>query len=133
MSVYARFAERDKRAEQYPMSPAMRAANADGRLFSSPEVFAARAFELFPRDKHIAPQGGLGAELADLIAPIERSDEAWTRLRGHVAGLPLLVPHTNAGPPQRAVVPRSVQEFYADDIALWAKVSSDFETVRERV
>ena len=128
MSVFARFAERALRTDaQYPMSPAMRAANADGQLFSSPEVFAARAFNDFPHDKHIAPQGGWGAELADLIAPLECSQSTWVLIRRNVPGLPDAVPHENRGSRLTHLAPAAVARFYASDIALWEKVSREFE------
>jgi len=111
----------------HPMSPAMRSANADGQLFSSPEVFAERAFNDFPHDKHIAPQGGWGAECADLIAPLEQSAPAWSRLSVHVPGLPIDVPFDNHQSRASNDAPVIARAFYANDSELWNKVCRAFE------
>jgi hypothetical protein len=122
MSVYGHFHHLHKRWQTlgivYSISPDMRAANADGQLFSSPEVFADRAIHDFPRDKHIAPQTGWGAEQCELIAPLHRANEV---------PLPVIFPRINATCGDYALeAPHVVRSFYQDDITYWERVCADF-------
>lgn len=119
----------------------MRVANSDGWLFKSLDIFAERAFNDFPNDKHIAPQTGWGAEQCELIAPLYRADEVWPLIRNRAsAPLPeafpqvafkkLSVPFSpiNKGVDSEQYVPRSVTEFYKNDTAFWEKVCADFDS-----
>lgn len=100
------------------MSAPMHRANSDGRLFESIETFAARAFNDFPRDKHIAPQTGWGAEIAHVIAPLERSGEV---------RLPAEFPHLNSTSMEYAPISTpAIREFYANDLQYWEKVCASF-------
>lgn len=110
-------------------SKEMRAANADGWLFRSIDVFAERALNDFPNDKHIAPQTGWGAEIADIQAPLYRAGDAWVLIRNRVSKpLPDLFPRINANvDSQECEVPAIVRSFYANDYAYWARVCADFD------
>jgi hypothetical protein len=114
VSVFRYFQKPDR-----ARSKEMRAANADGRLFASIDIFAERAFNDFPCDKHIAPQTGWGAEQCEIIAPLERSGEVV---------LPIALPRLNANVDARECeVPLAVQQFYANDYAYWQRVCADFD------
>lgn len=98
----------------------MTRANADGRLFESIVTFAERAFNDFPRDKHIAPQTGWGAEQCEIIAPLEHSAEV---------PLPVTFPRVNSNVEcgeYAAAAPQIVRSFYADDITYWERVRDNF-------
>lgn len=104
---------------------AIRAANADGRLYESVATFAERALNDFPTDKHIAPQTGWGAETCEVIAPLERSAEVV---------LPVPLPHINSTARGSSVLetPQFVRKFYADDITYWNKVCANSDIVQAR-
>ena len=103
------------------MSPEMRAANRDGKLFSSIDVFADRALNSFPHDKHIALQEGTFGNIPDFMAPLEHPG-AWGRLAARVPGLPATMPRDNAASGAHPAMSDSTREmlakFYWPDTAL---------------
>ena len=119
VSVYRRFAAPVD--YQRPMSPEMRAANRDGKLFSSIDVFADRALNSFPHDKHIAAQEGTFGAIPDFWAPLEHP-KTWLLLRERVQGLPEQMPQDNAAPQREIALSDSTREmlakFYWPDTAL---------------
>ena len=125
MSVYGHFTNLERRFRQlgvvYSVPWAIRAANADGRLYESIATFAERAFNDFPADKHIAPQTGWGAETCEIIAPLHQAK--WV-------SLPAPLPHVNSTSPivNAGETTGRIREFYADDITYWNKVCGDFHS-----
>jgi hypothetical protein len=132
-SVFKYFALLEDRFKRtgtwYATSPQMRKANTDGRLFESIDTFAERAFNSFPRDKHIALQTGWGAECADFIAPLERSATAWRFIRARAAEPLPPMPWKNAtGDAGHWATPWQVRQFYDTDITYHRKVCAEFNS-----